>query len=152
MASFHFTKSVKADTAKTFEVFSDLRNADQRISGIKKLEVLSDGPIGKGTRFRESRVMMFGRESSEVMEITDFQPGRSYTVGSNSCGSVFSTTYQFKPEAGGTRVEMDMNIRPVSLFAKLTSPLMTLFAGTLKKWIESDLNDLVRYLQSGKVN
>ena len=47
-----------------FAVFTDLHRAAERIRGIERLEVLTDGPVGKGTRFRETRIM-FRREATE---------------------------------------------------------------------------------------
>lgn len=147
MAEFRFSKLVKADLARTFDVFSDLRAVPQRIEGIKRLEVLTDGPMGVGTRFRETR-MMFNREATEEMEVTDFQPGRSYTVCANSCGTAWTCTYRFQPESGGTRVDMEMICRPVTLFAKLMTPLSMLMSGPMKKMFEKDLDDLRRHLET----
>lgn len=147
MASLTFTRHIKADPRRVFEVLSDFRTADQRVSGIKKLEVLTDGPIRKGTRFRETRVM-FGREATEEMEVADFQPDRSYTVSCNSCGAVWSSTFRFVPEAGGTRLEVSMECRAVSFLAKLMKPLSGLFAGSIRKCVQQDLEDMARFLES----
>jgi hypothetical protein len=148
MKPFHFVCQVGADPARTFEAFTDLRRADQRISGIRRLEVLTDGPIRKGTRFRETRIV-FNREATEEMEVTDFQPGRSYAVACQSCGMAWSSTFRFSPEAGGTRVELEMNTRPITILARLMSPLGALMAGSVRKCVEQDMNDLRRYLESG---
>lgn len=141
MANVSFTKHIKANPDHTFGIFTDFQSAERRIEGIKKLELLTDGPIGKGTRFRETRIM-FGKEATEEMEITDFRPGRSYTVGGESCGSVWSSTFKFAPNGDGTQVSMEMSFRPVTIFAKLMSPLSFLFAGACKKAMEKDLEDL----------
>lgn len=139
---------VKATPERTFAAFTDLRNAAGRVRGIKKLDVLTEGPIGKGTRFRETRVM-FGREATEEMEITDFQPGRSYTVGGISCGAEFATTFRFVPADGGTRVDIEMAIRPISLFAKLMSPLSGMMMGPMKKCVETDMDDMRKIAEAG---
>lgn len=147
MANVNFTKHIKANPDRTFEIFTDFESAERRIEGIKKLELLTDGPIGKGTRFRETRTM-FGKETTEEMEITDFRPGRSYTVGGESCGSVWSSTFKFAPNDDGTEVSMEMSFRPVSMFAKVMSPLSFLFIGTCKKMMEKDLEDLRKAAES----
>lgn len=147
MKTMTFDTPIKADPARTFAVFADFRAADQRVEGIKKLEVLTDGPIGKGTRFRETRIM-FNREATEEMEITDFQPGRSYTVTCNSCGVAWNSTFKFEPDGQGTRVRLEMNCKPLTLFAKLMSPLGSLMAGSLRKCIEKDMTDLRTYIES----
>ncbi len=149
MPTMQFTKHIHADPKRTFEVISDFRTADQRIRAIKKIEVLTDGPIRVGTRFRETRVM-FGREATEEMEITDLVPGKSYTLGGQSCGAAWSTTLRCVPNAGGTNVEMEMTMRPVSLFAKLMSPLSFILAGSMKKAIDQDLDDLKQALETAR--
>ena len=48
---------VEAPVEKTFAVYSDVTNAAGRIKGIRKIELLTPGPVGVGTKFRETRVM-----------------------------------------------------------------------------------------------
>lgn len=148
MATVTSSIEVKATPERTFAAFTDLRNAAGRVRGIKKLDVLTDGPIGKGTRFRETRVM-FGREATEEMEITDFQPGKSYTVGGISCGAEFATTFRFTPASGGTRVEFELAFRPVSVFAKLMAPLSGMMMGPMKKVVEQDMDDMRKIAEAG---
>ena len=69
MAGFVMTRHVSAPQAMVFEYVTDLRRAPERISGITKMEVLTEGPIRAGTRFKETR-MMFKRECTEEMEMT----------------------------------------------------------------------------------
>ena len=137
-----------APPRKTFEVCADFRNADQRIKNIKRIEVLTDGPIRKGTRFRETRVM-FNRECTEEMELVEFQPDSSYTLGCASCGAEWRHRFDFASDGnGGTVVNLEMSCRAVSLFAKLMSPLGALFAGSLKKCVQQDLDDLRKVIES----
>ena len=141
MARFSLTTRINATPARAFSVFSDLHNADQRVSGIKKLQVLTDGPIGKGTRFRETRTM-FGKDHTEEMEIIDFQPDRSYTVFCSSCGAESSCKFQFRPEGAATVVEMEMLCKPVSFMAKLMSPLMIVMMGSMRKCMQKEMEEL----------
>lgn len=142
MARLLMTTRIDEPPDVVFGAFSDFANAPKRISGIKKLELLTDGPIGVGTRFRETRVM-FNKEATEVMEITAFEPGKSYTVGCRSCGCEYQWTFRFKPNGRGTTVEFEMNARAISLFAKIVSPLTSLMMGPMmKKCMEKDMNDL----------
>lgn len=147
MARFITTRRIDAPQAAVFEVFSDLDQAAERLSGVVRLERLTDGPVGEGTRFRETR-MMFKREATEEMEITAFDPPRRYTVGCTSCGCVYSTTFRFVPDGNGTNVEVEMETRPVKLMAKLTAPLMGRFlAKTVQKCFDQDLEELKRVVE-----
>ncbi|HBS28589.1 MAG TPA: hypothetical protein DEB06_03860 [Phycisphaerales bacterium] len=141
MAKFEFSTQINAPVDRVFEVFTDLRRATERIPAIKKLEVLTEGPIGKGTRFRETRVM-FGKEATETMEFTEFQPGKRCAIGADSCGSRFETAFSFRPEGNGTFVEQITTCTPRTLMAKLMMPLGMLLAGPMKKAMRADLDAL----------
>jgi len=111
------------------------------LSGIERIEVLTDGPVGVGTRFRETRIL-FKREATEEMEFTAFEPGVSYSVGCESCGCRYDTRFDFVPEGGGTRVEMRMETKALTFGAKLMSPLAKLMAGAMRKMLENDLSEV----------
>lgn len=64
---------IAAPRAEVFEAFADLTNLANTVKAITQVELLTEGPIGVGTRFKETRVM-FGKEASEIMEITQFKP------------------------------------------------------------------------------
>lgn len=141
MAKLSLSEHIEAPPEVVFEVASDFHHAAENIDGIKHLEVLSDGPIGEGTRFRETRVM-FGKESTEEMEITCFDPPHSYTVEGESCGAHFLFQYRFVGDISGTNVRIQVETRPLTLFAKLMTPLSGLMIGAMKKCITSDLDDV----------
>ena len=75
--NFTLNRTVNAPIDNVFRVYSDFANAAARIDGIENIEILTDDPIGKGTRFRETRIM-FGREYTEEMEITEFEQNKKY--------------------------------------------------------------------------
>ena len=79
---------------------------------------------------------------TEELEVTAFEPEKSYCVGCESCGCAYSTVYRFFPEDSGTRVDFEMRARAVTLFAKLLSPLGMFFTGSLKKCLEKDIAQL----------
>jgi hypothetical protein len=142
MATFRSSTHVAAAPERVFEVFTDLGKAAQRIESITALEILTPGPVGLGTRWRETRVM-FKRESSEEMEITAFDPPRGYSVGAMSCGVLYDTRFDFTPEGDGTRVEWIFKGTPQTFGAKLTAPIFGLFfGGMLKKCMRADLEAL----------
>jgi len=143
MAKFSMREHINAPPEIVFEVASDFHHAAENIEGIENLEVLTDGPIGVGTRFRETRVM-FGKSSTEELEITEFDAPHSYVVASDSCGAHFRAEYRFVGDIAGTHVRLEFDCQPVTLVAKLMSPLSWLMMGPMKKCIAADLNDLKR--------
>ncbi len=147
MGKIEVAVDIEAPVEKVFALFTDFAKVDQRIDGIKKLELLTSGPIGKGTQFRETRVMM-GKEATEEMEITDFQPNESYRVEADSCGAHYTTDYKFDSNGNSTNVTMSFEGTPVTFAAKLLSPAMLLMAKTLRKCLEDDLACLKRVAES----
>lgn len=144
----HITKHIKAPLDRVFDVFSDISKAQDRIEGITNIEILSDTKHGLGTRWRETRVL-FGREASEEMEISAFEPNQSYEVVAASRGAEYHTIYTFKEQDGGTLVEMVFSGKAVSLSAKLMSPLAFLFKGATQKALEADMDALKRICEQG---
>ena len=142
------TKHFAAQPSEVFTVITDLRSAAEVVPGIERLEVLTDGPIGVGTRFRETRVF-FKREATEEMVITGFEPPGGYTVGCESHGCSYLTSFRLAPDGEGTRVEVDFEARPISLFARLMTPLGKLMVGQMRKCIEGDL-DALRTVAEGR--
>ena len=69
MTTFTVKKHVNAPPELVFAKASDFANAPSFIGAIKKVEILTPGPIQAGTRFKETRVM-FKREATEEMEVT----------------------------------------------------------------------------------
>lgn len=123
------TESVAATPAVTFAVFTDFANAAETFTNIEAAEVLTNGPVGPGTRFRETRVF-FGREATEEMEITRFDPPNAYTTRAFSHGTEYRSGKTFTAEeGGGTRVLSVFEAFPQSLMARL----MSLFAGMMQK-------------------
>ena len=138
---------VKAPIDAVFAAFSDIENSAANIEGIDRVEMLTDGPVGKGTRFRETRTM-FGKEATEEMEITQFDPPKSYTVEADSCGSHFTSVISFVEKDGGTLVTMAMTSKANTFMAKLMTPLGFLFAGAAKKAMRGDFEDLKKHIET----
>ena len=86
---------VSRPVPEVFARFTDLSTAAERIKGIEELEVLTEGPIRVGTRFRETRIM-FRRPATEEMEITAFEKDEMYTISCDSCGCHYETVFRFR--------------------------------------------------------
>ena len=132
---------IAAPPARVFAVFTDLARAPERVRAIEALEVLTPGPFGQGTRFKETRVM-FGKSSSETLEVVEFQPGKGYALTAESSGTRYLSTFAFEPSDNGTRVRLTFTATPVSAAAKMMGPMLGLMAGTLEKAIRADLEDI----------
>ncbi len=146
MPTVRVTRPIAAEPEAVFDVFTRLREAPEHIRDITNLDVLTDGPIGAGTRFRETRVI-FGREATEEMEITGFEPPQSYTVECTNHGAHYQTQYHFEPTQGGCAVTCIFTVTPLTFLAKLFSPLSSLMSRSLKECLSRDIEDLQRVLE-----
>lgn len=135
------SQHINAPVNLVFDVFSDIENIQEQIEGITQVEILSDITHGVGTRWRETRVM-FGREATEEMEISKFAENQSYEVVASSRGMDYHTIYTFNEIDGGTLVEMVFSGKPLTLSAKLMTPIGSLFQGAARKALEDDMNNL----------
>jgi len=116
---------------------SDFANASGRIKAITKIEMVTPGPVGVGTHFREWR----GRQSVD-MEIAAWSPPRSYSLRGSALGTEFTSEVRCVPDGAGTRLEMEIHARPQTFGAKLLSPLMALMSKAMVKMCAKDLADI----------
>lgn len=134
-------QQINAPVEQVFAVMSNIPEAARTISGITKIEMLTEGEVGVGTRWKETRIM-FGKETTEEMEITEFVPNASYVVESDSCGARYRSEIRFSSCDDGTHVRMEFGARPLTFIAKLTQPLVWLMRGTIVKCLQQDLEDV----------
>ena len=147
MISSSSTHQIAAPPERVFKVFSDLDALAGRIKGIKRLEVLTAGPIGVGTRFRETRQMP-RHEATEEMEITAFDRPRMYAVSCRSCGCLITTTFRFDPAPNGTMVTVEISTQAQTWFARLLSPLGKMMIRMVQKCVTQDILDLKQVLEA----
>ncbi len=149
MATFGNSTYFNAPQQQVWDVVSDWRNAEKRIEGITKIEIVGDGPIGTGTVVRETRVM-FKKQHTEEMTITEWVPPSHYTMECQSCGCHYTTTVRCTPKGDGTLVEMSMDAKPLTFMAKVMNGVMGwMMSGAVKKAFAKDLEDLKRAVDGG---
>ena len=134
-------RHVAASLEAVFTRAADFANAADTISAITKMEMLTEGPVGVGTRFRETR-LMFGREATEEMTVAAFDPPRSYLLHAQSHGSDYRSQMSFEPNGDGTDVVMTFEATPLTLVAKVMSIIFKPMMKSMGKMILKDLDDL----------
>ena len=142
------TQHVAAPVDRTFAVASDFAGAADNIDGITQVEMLTDGPVAVGTRFRETR-RMHGREATEEMEVTEFEPNERYALGCESHGCLYRTVFHFTPKDGGTEIDMVFEATPQTFFAKIMSILTRPAIKMIGKVVEQDLEDIKSAAEAG---
>lgn len=147
MASVTVVKQINAPLDRVFALFADIPNAAKNIDGITRVEMLTEGAVGVGTRFRETR-KMYGKESTEEMEFTAFDEDRHYTVEAHSHGSHYISTFDFEATDGGTQVTTCFSATPQSFMARLLSFLGSMMIKSVAKILEQDMDDIKRLAES----
>lgn len=138
---------IQAPREKVFEVFSDLNNLPKNVTAITGIEVLTKGKIGEGTRFKETRVM-FGKEASEIMQITEFIPPEKITEEASSNGMHYTSQWNFTETDGLTTVTIHFQGKAITLLAKIFSLVFFFMAGSMKKAFIADMQDLKNVIET----
>ena len=138
------TKRIAAPVETVFTVATDIAHAAENLRGVEKIDLLTGGPFGVGTKWRETR-KMFGSESTETLEVVGFERWKSYAVGCESCGAYFETTFRFDRDGDDTLVTLAARTEARSLMARIMSPVGNLMFGKMmRKCMGGDLDDVAR--------
>ncbi|MEC9372453.1 MAG: SRPBCC family protein [Planctomycetota bacterium] len=144
-----FQQSVVIDRppAEVFAFATDLDAAGAWMPDIVKIEPLTDGPIGEGYRWKETR-RCGKREGTAELEIREHRgPGAGgppyvHAAGNRMMGVDSEYRFTFaEANGGGTKVDLDATIKGVSLLGKV-------MAGPFKKMIEKQDHDLLERLKA----
>jgi carbon monoxide dehydrogenase subunit G len=128
MAGFELSEWIGRPPKEVFDFVTDPNNAPKVVSSVKSMVRLTDGPTGKGTRYRETRLMN-GKEQSAELEVAAFQPNEQYAVKNEQEGFETTYTYNFSSEKNGTRVKLVCEVKAGGL-KKMAAPMV---ASILKK-------------------
>ena len=140
--------TINARKVEVFNAFSDLKNLENNVRAIKSIELWTPGVVGIGSSFKETRVM-FGKESSETMEITQFSPPDYFKEEAQSNGMHYVTEWRFTDEGNKTTVSIDFSGTATTLTAKLLNVLFSFMVGGMKKAFLADMDDLKKMLEKG---
>jgi hypothetical protein len=121
----------------------DIENAASMISGIVDLDILhqpDDGIVG--LTWKETR-LMFGREASEIMWITEAVENHYYCTRAESHGAVYITKLSLNESGGKTLLTMSFSSKAQTLMVKIVSTCMGVFLKrSMKKALRKDLADI----------
>ena len=134
--------TINGSRAAIWAAMTNIENASEIISGIKKIEVLEKPANGLvGLKWRETR-MLFGKPATAEKWITDAAENEFYKTRAEDLGFAFVTTMSISESNGGVTLTSSHDSRPQGIVARLKSLPMFLFKGVMKKAILQDLNDI----------
>ena len=130
---------VQAPPEAVWRIVSDIEHGQAMIPAITSIEILGDRSQGLGTRWRETRVM-FGREATETLEITEWRPPREYVVSAESHGCRYRSVIRVRPQGPGTVIEFEFGGEPYTFMSRAMAFVMGgLMRGSIEKMLRADL-------------
>lgn len=143
-------RRVNASPGRVWEAITDLRDMPRVLSGVDRVEVLTEGGFAVGTRWRETRRML-GKEATEEMTVTECEPPDRYVTVADSHGMHYVSELTLKPEGDGlTTLRMRFSARPASgRTPGFLGRLVTRFgAKAVAKALAKDLSDIANAVES----
>jgi carbon monoxide dehydrogenase subunit G len=149
--SFRSEHLIEAPPSEVLAAMTDIDSWPAWMQGLQRVEKLSGGPFGVGTRWRETR-RMFGKEASEVFEVVEFEPPRRIGLfvdgaqGTTGKGE-FRYVYSLEPASpDSTRLTLDGEIEMPGAMARI---LGFLLKGVFRKACDRDTRALKAHLEGG---
>jgi DNA gyrase/topoisomerase IV subunit B len=108
------TEWVARSPKEVFQFVTDSANAPKVSDSVTRMEKLTDGTVGVGTRYRETR-LMDGKEQQTELEVVAFENGSRYSVRNETQGIETIYEYMFRSEEEGTRINLACNVNAKGL-------------------------------------
>jgi carbon monoxide dehydrogenase subunit G len=144
------TQHIHASPEKVWSVISDIPGSAATLSGVDSVQLLSEGPYGEGTRWKETRTMM-GRAETVEMWVARADPPRSTTVKALQGGADYTSRFSLAERDGGTDLTLTFGAEVVkpTTFSRI---MMALFGkigmGITRKALARDLAEIAAKAQS----
>ena len=134
MSSVSASLEIAATSAAVWSIVVGMDDWVEIIEAIEVVERLDDGDgFGLGTTWRETRTM-FGKQATEVMEVTEYEEGFRYATSAESHGSKYFSEVRVEPAETGCVLSMSLRAEPQTVFSKIMSVTVgRLFRGATRK-------------------
>ena len=131
---------------------TDIENCDNYISAIVDLKILNKPENGLvGLKWQETR-LMFGKQASETMWITESVENEFYCTRAESHGSVYISRLSLSEAGNNTLLTMSFTGEAHTLLVKIVSACMGVFIkNSMKKALYKDLEDIKKYVEKSQV-
>jgi uncharacterized protein YndB with AHSA1/START domain len=134
------TVRIDRSPADVFTYLTDVEKMPEWQSSA--LEARAEGEMGVGTQIREIRNFL-GRRAESALEVTEYEPGRKFSLRVVSGPLHFEVRHTLTLEDGGTRLDWAAEA-DTSRFPKLAVRMM---AGTAERQFKGDLERLKHVLE-----
>jgi carbon monoxide dehydrogenase subunit G len=144
------TQHIHASPEKVWSVISDIPGSAATLSGINSVQMLSEGPYGEGTRWKETRTMM-GRSETVEMWVAKADPPRSTTIKALQGGADYTSRFSLAERDGGTDLTLTFGadiVKPTAL-SRITMALFgRIGMAVTRKALARDLSEIASKAES----
>jgi carbon monoxide dehydrogenase subunit G len=138
MAGFKRSVVIQRPVEEVFDFATDLDKAPLFMPGVTKIEMLTEGGLKPGAKFRETRLIK-GKERRAVIEVVQHQRPKVHAACAAMMGMKATYTVRFAQEGPGTRVDLDAEVKG--------NLLWKLFLGMISKAMEKEDGDYLNRLR-----
>jgi uncharacterized membrane protein len=132
---------IRRPIEEVFAYVGDLRHSAEWQAGLSEVRKVTEGPLGKGTRFAVVRKLL-GRRLELISEFVRYEPNTMFTF--RFSGSMPGEgSYFLESTPDGTRVTSRVEMRPRG-FSRLAEPLV---ATSLRRQMTANLPVLKELLE-----
>lgn len=130
-------REIEAPVETVFRTIADIEALPAVNPDVESIEFLSERRSGPGTRFKETRVGKRRKVVTELEVVEQVENERVRFV-SDLGGVIWDTNFRFRPEGGGSRLDIELEARPHKLLPRIISPLMKrMIRSGMEKHIDS---------------
>ena len=137
MSTIHGTLDIARPVEDVFDFVADQRNEPTYNPKMTASAMLTDGPIGVGTRYAAT-VLSRGKPLPMTIEVTGFDRPRRIASRSVMTGATVDGYMQFEPISGGTRLSWDWKVT-IGGLGRLAGPLIVLIGRQQERTIWTSL-------------
>jgi carbon monoxide dehydrogenase subunit G len=119
MIEAHGNTEIERPATEVFDYLADARNEPEWLPGAERVEKVSEGPVGLGTRFSGT----YARAGTVELELVEFEPPRRVTFRARSRIVHFDDAVELSEGDGRTVLRAVMTAQPQGLM-RLAAPLM----------------------------
>lgn len=144
------TQHISASPEKVWSVITDIPGSAATLSGVEAVQLLTDGPYGEGTRWKETRKML-GRSETVEMWVDAVDAPRSTTVKAVQGGADYTTRFSLTPRNGGTDLTLTFGARvlkPTTATRIMTALFGKLGLAATRKALAKDLAEIAAKAES----
>lgn len=145
MIDFTIETEIERPVGEVFAYVTDPTKLASWQTNTVSAEIEGEGPLGLGTRLREVHRGPGGKELPSLVEVTEYEPERRFSLDVVEGALPVDARIGFEPTAAGTRVAFSVHGQPGGAM-RLLAPLLKI---GLKRQFTQHLASLKRVLEDG---